>query len=188
MNGVIETATGDLLRAGYTDFSADGSFDSGTESYRTDVPLNAATKNSPNDDGTWSRWDGSDWISASPSLDDKKAAKMAAIDLKTMQLIAGGFTHASKQFSLSVYAQIKVMGLRVGILSGDIVDPTDYPIDVSAMDETDYEIPDETDAKAYFKAGLDRVKDTVTVGSELKQDCLDAADQAALDLVVDNRT
>ena len=38
-NGVILTASGNLLRAGNCDFSADGSFDGGTETYKTDVPF-----------------------------------------------------------------------------------------------------------------------------------------------------
>ncbi len=118
-----------------------------------------------------------------------KAARCGAIDYQSGVLLSAGFTHATKTFSLSVTAQLKIMGLRVGILAGDIVDATaDYPIDVSAMDETDYEIPDETDAKLYFKTGLDRVKDVLTGGASLKQEVIDAADAAAVDAVVDART
>lgn len=187
-NGVIETSTGDLLRAGYCDFANDGGFDAATETLKTGVPHPSATKKSPRADGTWDRWNGTAWVSASPDLEDNRAAKILVIDRQTMVLIAGGFTHATKQFSLSLAAQAKITGLRVGILTGDIVDGApDYPLNVSAMDQTDYEIPNEADAKLYFKAGLDRVKALVTAGTELKQSCLDAADQAALDAVVDNR-
>ncbi len=44
MNGVIETATGDLIRKGFTDFENDGSFDSGTETYKTDITDGALVK------------------------------------------------------------------------------------------------------------------------------------------------
>ena len=60
-NGVIITSTGDLLRAGFSDFQNDGTFDSGTESYRTDVPMGAKTKGNP-DNADFHRWNGSAWV------------------------------------------------------------------------------------------------------------------------------
>lgn len=124
-----------------------------------------------------------------PTFEDNRAAKIDAIQQNTRVLLAGGFSHASKQFSLSLEAQAKIIGLRVGILTGDIIDgPPDYPINVSAMDETDYEILNEADAKLYYKAALDRVKALVTAGSALKQSCLNAVNQTALDAIVDTRT
>jgi hypothetical protein len=59
-NGVIETSSGDLLRAGYCDFTGDGSFDSGTETERTDCPHPAMTKGDP-DETNMHRWNGSIW-------------------------------------------------------------------------------------------------------------------------------
>jgi hypothetical protein len=57
VNGVIETATGDLLRAGFCDFVA------GTgETLHADVPFPAQTR-----DGGFTqhhRWNGTDWILA----------------------------------------------------------------------------------------------------------------------------
>jgi len=38
LNAVIETSTGDLLRAGYSDFENDGSFNAGTETFLSDIP------------------------------------------------------------------------------------------------------------------------------------------------------
>ncbi len=43
-NGVTETATGDLIRAGFSDFLNDGSFDGATQTYRTDVPVPAKVR------------------------------------------------------------------------------------------------------------------------------------------------
>jgi hypothetical protein len=59
-NGVIETATGDLLRAGYCDFENDGSFDPDTETYRTDVP-DAARVRGDDASTVMHRWTGSAW-------------------------------------------------------------------------------------------------------------------------------
>ena len=138
--------------------------------------------------GKATEWLDDDHADLQPTFEENRTAKIAAIDVQSDALLAPGFTYDSKQFSLSEKAQIKILNFRVGILAGDIVDPTDYSINVSALDETDYEILDETSAKAYCKAGLDRVRNVLTTGTELKQSCLDAADQTALDLVTDTRT
>lgn len=61
MNGVIETATGDLLRFGNSDFENDGSFDAGTETYRTDVPAGAKVR-CAEDETNMTRWNGSAWV------------------------------------------------------------------------------------------------------------------------------
>lgn len=61
MNGVIETTTGDLLRAGVNvDFVNDGSFDAGTETIRTDVPMPPKRKGQRGV-ANKHRWNGSAW-------------------------------------------------------------------------------------------------------------------------------
>lgn len=60
MNGVIITATGDLDRCGYCDFENDGSFDSGTETIKTDIPNNLSVKHGAT--FPFHRWDGSAWV------------------------------------------------------------------------------------------------------------------------------
>jgi len=60
-NGVIETSTGDLLRAGYCDFENDGSFNPEIESYMTSIPNPGKTKGSPFFT-KMDRWTGSGWI------------------------------------------------------------------------------------------------------------------------------
>jgi len=59
--GVIETATGDLLKAGYCDFENDGSFDSATQTQRTDVPSPAKCRG-PEEEEKMHRWNGTVWI------------------------------------------------------------------------------------------------------------------------------
>ena len=60
--GVIETTSGDLLRAGFCDFTTDGSFcQAGTETERTDAPHPAKVKGDP-DETMMHRWNGSTWI------------------------------------------------------------------------------------------------------------------------------
>ena len=60
-NGVIEVSTGNLLRFGYTDFENDGSYNSSTESLRTDVPHPGKIFG----DSMYTvfhRWNGSEWV------------------------------------------------------------------------------------------------------------------------------
>lgn len=60
--GVIETASGDLLRSGIgVDFTNDGQFDPATETERTDVPI-PATCRLPGASGNHHRWNGSAWV------------------------------------------------------------------------------------------------------------------------------
>ena len=60
-NGVIETATGDLLRAGHNvDFENDGAFDAATETARSDVPFPSKCRGNE-DDSMMHRWTGTEW-------------------------------------------------------------------------------------------------------------------------------
>jgi len=63
MNGVIETATGDLLRMGYCDFENDGSFDAGTQTYKTDIPEGSVRKKK--NGGDYTNWNGSAYVTIS---------------------------------------------------------------------------------------------------------------------------
>lgn len=64
MNGVIDTATGDLKRYGAMSISnlqADPQWDSGTESTIGNVPHVAKAKDDPSFD-EFHRWNGSAWV------------------------------------------------------------------------------------------------------------------------------
>ncbi len=60
-NGVIETATGNLLRAGFCDFETDGAFDGLNEDQRTDIPFPGQTVSGNHFDQKH-RWNGSAWV------------------------------------------------------------------------------------------------------------------------------
>lgn len=60
-SGVYETATGNLLRWGFSvDFENDGSFDPGTETHTTNMPSYPKVVSDPIHD-VYSRWNGSSW-------------------------------------------------------------------------------------------------------------------------------
>lgn len=59
--GVINTSSGNLLRSGCkVDFNTDGSFDGGTETYKTDVPFPNKVEGDP-EETMVTHWTGSVW-------------------------------------------------------------------------------------------------------------------------------
>jgi hypothetical protein len=60
-NGVIDTATGDLLRCGYCDFENDGSFNPVVEAIRNDAPEVSPVMR-VGESGTYKRWNGTVWV------------------------------------------------------------------------------------------------------------------------------
>lgn len=78
--GVIEKSTGDLIRAGYLDFSIQSIFDAGTEEVRTDVPFPAFVKGPHQFNGiidigdpdfdTFHRWNGAVWVTVANNIGD----------------------------------------------------------------------------------------------------------------------
>ena len=60
-SGVINKATGDLIRSGFTDFSTDGSLDSVKEEVVTDLPHPSSVRRS-GEKLDMDRWDGSKWV------------------------------------------------------------------------------------------------------------------------------
>ena len=64
-NVVIETLTGDCLRAGYCDFLNDGSFDPATETILTDVVFPKRIR-VPGD--LMDKWTGTEWIEVTSPL------------------------------------------------------------------------------------------------------------------------
>ena len=65
INGVIETSSGDLLRAGFVNFSSEPTFNGGTETYKTDVPHPPKCRDGRDENGsvyaTKHNWTGSAW-------------------------------------------------------------------------------------------------------------------------------
>jgi hypothetical protein len=113
-----------------------------------------------------------------------KAAKVAAIDARTDELIAAGFTYASKQFSLSLTAQAKMMGTHQVKDNVALI----YPINWNTIDDLDvYAIANAADLEGFYLTGLGTVRARLDSGTTLKDAVRAAADQAALDAVVDTR-
>ena len=180
-NGVIETSTGDLLRWGYCDFLNDGSFDGATETHKTDVPEGSVARKA---NISFTNWNGSAWVTKT-SLSQTKQARIKEIDAKSIQLMQSGFEYpaaSGKFFSMSIKGQAKLHGFNE-------IEAGDFPHSVSAIDDTVHVLANNGAANQMFKAMVKRLnKGILGPGSDLKQNVLNAVDQAALDLIVDNRT
>lgn len=181
MNGVIETTTGDLLRKGYVDFFNDGSFDASTESYRTDVPEEAAIRRPTASQN--SRWTGSAW-EVVDNLVGAKQRKQDEIDARTRVLIGAGFTYDGHQFSLSAQAQQNIVGLKTPIDMGWIT----FPHKCSTMDSSiEYELADAAAYYAWYAQAVGTIKVHYDSGRALKLTVEACTTVAEVDAVEDNR-
>jgi len=110
----------------------------------------------------------------------RKVTKNAAIDANTMVLIAGGFTYDSTTFSLSEYAQINWTVLKT------LESLFTWPVDISTKADGEYSLT-QANLDAFLDAGRLAVQGPMDSGRALKLSVNAAADQAALDAVVDTR-
>ncbi len=159
--GVIETATGDLLRTGFCDFENDGTFDPETETIREDIPEGAIIKDHYSG-LDYHQWDGENFVSIvcygheiksdiHPSISNKD---LLAIDYK--QELKDGVSYTPEYV-------IKTNGLDSGCLEKTTyyrgyVDEQDKGTKVLEVDET-YEIDDSEPSEVNSaKSCISRVK------------------------------
>ena len=119
---------------------------------------------------------------ATHALAVAKTRKFIAIDKRTDELIAAGFTYSAKQFSMALSAQNKIMGshqIRAGL---------SYPLNWNTIDDNDsYDIVDAADLEAFYLAAFAELRTHLDSGTALKASVRAAADVAAVDAVVDGR-
>lgn len=114
------------------------------------------------------------------SFSAAKVNRLQEIDDRTSALIQNGFTFDNNDFSLSIEAQINfsTWGTHASRLS--------YPFVVSTEDGT-YSVADAATMVNLSKAALDAIKSSIDNGNTLKAQIRSAANQTALDAIVDNR-
>lgn len=94
-----------------------------------------------------------------------KTAKKNAIDARTDAIIAGGFDYDGHHFSLSVGAQMNLVGLQKGIDAGAIM----FPHKISTDDDSvEYSIPDEATYTTIYLLGVGAIKTAMDSGRVLK--------------------
>lgn len=117
-------------------------------------------------------------------LESAKALKIIAIDARTAELIGNGFVYNSKNFSLSLSAQAKMIGTHEVKDSPALT----YPIRWNTRKDDDAEnIPDAATLDAFYLTALGTVRAHLDSGTALKDSVRAATTVAEVDAVVDNR-
>lgn len=113
-----------------------------------------------------------------------KNAKIKAIDARTDQLIAAGFTFASKQFSLTLSSQSKMIGTHQVKDNPSLT----YPIRWNTIDDEDYlDIIDAATLDGFYLTGLGTIRAHLDSGTSLKDQVRAAATVDDVLAVVDTR-
>lgn len=137
-------------------------------------------------------------------LDDLKRAKNALIDEKTMSLIFAGYTYDNHTFSLSIHAQRNWIAISTSFEANlsiarkadplltqeqayDAVEASLYPLDVSTLGDLEYTFNTYSDFITFFNGAYTFANGHYMSGRALKNQVNNAVDEAALNLIVDNR-
>jgi len=183
MNGVIETATGNLVKAGCCDFTRQ--FDVATHTQRNDVPEPPKpyrAKNYPGGGSTFHRWTGSEWAEVDIPLSDLRNSRYEDIDIRTGELIAEGFTHAGKQFSLSIESQIN--WTNIGMVPSLLT----YPYKISTLlDDQVHSFADAAEIQTAYAIAVGTKESHIASGRAIKEQIIAATTKAELDAVEDTR-
>lgn len=121
-----------------------------------------------------------------PCLDllQYKHYRIDEVNLKTTELIEGGYTWAGKQFPLSTNGQINLLGLvnasQLGMLT--------FPIDLNTLnDEGRHPIQDTTEVYNIFGTALGTKKSYLDSGTTLKEAIMDCTTDYEVSQIIDNR-
>lgn len=119
-------------------------------------------------------------VAAHDPLPSHKAAKKAAIDAKTREIIARGFTFDGHLFSLSSQAQMNWIGLLV------CQSFMTWPVCVTTKDDLEYALA-QANLQAFTEAGVAVVAAAYGSGRALKITVDACSTRAAVDAVSDDR-
>lgn len=113
-----------------------------------------------------------------------KHYRIDQINLKTTELIDGGYTWAGKQFPLSTNGQINLLGLvnasQLGMLT--------FPIDLNTLDDEDrHPIADTTEVYQIFGTALATKKSYLDSGTALKEAIMACTTDLEVSQIIDNR-
>lgn len=118
-----------------------------------------------------------------PSLEDIKKLRFQTIDLRTNQLIKEGFSFNGKRFSLSLNAQIKIIGAYTKKSEAFI-----YPLVWNTIDDLEpISIINESDFDDFFNFAFGTVKLHLDSGTNLKNQIRLASTIDETESIIDNR-
>lgn len=116
-----------------------------------------------------------------PDLSHYKYFKKKAIDGRTRDLIVSGITYNNVVFSSSETAQRNWLALD------QFKAYHTYPVAVTAEDDSEHTFADATEVSTFVLTGMAIINGHYASGRALKISVDAAADEAAVDAVVDNR-
>lgn len=118
------------------------------------------------------------------SLEYYKRIKHKAIDDRTDELISRGFDYAGKKFSLSLPAQIRLLGTNQARNDPNLT----YPIRWNTINDNDYyKIINPEDLHLFYMKCLTTYRAHVDGGTSLKDQVRAAISKAEIDAIIDNR-
>lgn len=118
-------------------------------------------------------------------LSNAKEEKIRAIDEKTSEIIARGFSFGGHQFSLSDNAQRNWIGIAAGLAIG-LYTEQNFPFPLSDLSEQKYDLQ-WADRFAFLGNVSSIIGLNKTIGTGLKQQVLDASTVEEVNAVTDNR-
>ncbi|MGV7234662.1 MAG: hypothetical protein ACQ9ET_00245 [Nitrosomonadaceae bacterium] len=111
-----------------------------------------------------------------------KALRRSEIDIRTGELIALGFSYGGKVMSLSQNAQLNLNG------ANQTRTELTYPVTFHTIDSLDsYDATDATDLHNLYLTALGTKKAHIDSGAILRDSINSAVDEAAVQLIIDNR-
>lgn len=118
-------------------------------------------------------------------LTEYKSIRNTVIDDKTYAVILLGFTYDGEVFSLSDHAQHNWSQIKNDLSDGTLVSG-DFPYKVTTIDDKEYLLT-EANVSGFYDAGAAVIKVQVDLGRDLKILVTDAADETAVDAIIDDR-
>ena len=116
------------------------------------------------------------------SLEEYKKFRYEEIDARSGELISMGYSYGGQTMSLSQNAQLNLLGLNASR------DELTYPVDYNNIDDTGvYSIQNATDMHNMYLTALGTKKAHLDSGTALKDQVRAAVNEAAVQLIVDNR-
>jgi hypothetical protein len=110
-------------------------------------------------------------------------AKCKAIDRRTEELIHGGFTHSSIQFSLSHHAQQNLAHYE------SVKATITWPLVMNSIDDMNsISLANQAAWDSFYSDAIARIKAIVDGGTTLKEQCRAATTAAGINAVTDTRT
>lgn len=117
-------------------------------------------------------------------LEQARAEKLFAIDQRTKELIASGFSYGGKRFSLSQQKQMNI----VGSYTARLLPQYTYPVRWNTIDDLDFhDVVDAAEIEVFFLTAMGNLRVYVGGDTTLKDAARAATTLAELDAVVDSR-